>query len=154
MARTDPFLVEPDLWFGVLCEGVEVDPQKRISLVKVFNTWYLEEPPPQADIPPYALVRCVLALGFSHGVGDFEAVVSLRDVEDRVLWTRPEPWRFRVGPGEANAAILADQVEHWIREVGNYYYVVTLTPPGKDYRVRLEIAKRPPPEMVEQRERL
>ncbi|MCC6381231.1 MAG: hypothetical protein IT304_01925 [Dehalococcoidia bacterium] len=143
MSEPDPFLIPPELWFGLLCESVGVDENKNIQLVRVFNTFYLEEPPASTGLPPFAHFRATLAVGFSHGVGEFSATIELQDADAKTLVQRPEPWTFRVGPGDPPAAMLFDTVEHWFTEPGNYYYVVRLTPAQSEFRIRFEIARRP-----------
>lgn len=143
MPDPDPFLIQPGLWFGVLCETLATDEKGRIKLERVFNTFTMEQPPRDLGIKPFAHFRAILAVGFSHGVGEFSAAIELQNVDGRVLWQTPEPWTFRVGPGETAAAIHAQGVEHWFTEAGNYYYVVRLSPGDAEHRVRFEVL--PPP---------
>lgn len=140
MTEHDPFLIAPELWFAVLCEGVRFDQRKRIDLRRVFSRLSIGQPPGW-DLGPFAHLRAVLAVGYSYGVGEFSADISLQDVDGHVLWNRPKPWVFRVGPGDSTGVVLAEPVEYVFREPGNYYFVLRLTPPGSaEHRVRLEVA--------------
>ena len=115
----DPFLIEPELWYGVLCEEVRMDQHQRLDLVRVFNRIHTQTPPKSSGIPPFAHLQAALVVGLSHGVGNFEATVRLENVDGHVLWERPERWAFSVGPGDAPAAILAEPVDQWFREPGS-----------------------------------
>ena len=144
----DPFLIEPELWYGVLCEEVRMDQHQRLDLVRVFNRVYIQVPPESSGIRPFAHLQAALVVGLSHGVGNFEATVRLEDVDGHVLWERPERWEFSVGPGDAPAAILAEPVDEWFREAGSYYYVVRLSPGSGEFRIRFEVAPEPPPQLA------
>jgi hypothetical protein len=143
----DPFLIPPELWFAVLCEEVGFDAQKRLNLARVFSRVHVGAPPGR-DGPPFAHLRGILAVGFSAGVGEFRVDVELRNVDEQVLWRRAEPWIFRVGPGDASGAMVAEQVEYFFTELGNYYFALRLRPPGTEFLVRLEVA--PPAPIVEE----
>ena len=88
----------------------------------------------------HARLKAFLVVGLSHGVGQFSAAVHLENVDGHILWRRPEPWTFSVGPGDANAAVLIEAVEEFFRELGSYFYVVSVTPGGQEFRVRFEVA--------------
>ena len=137
--RIDPFLIAPELWFAVLCEQVDADAAKRLTLTRVFSRIHTMTPPGWEG-SPFAGLRAVLAAGFAGGVGEFEVDIERRDVDERGLWQRNNPWVFRVGPGTSSGAMFAEQVEYFFRDLGNYYFVLRLRPPGLEYRVRLEVA--------------
>jgi len=103
----DPFKIEPQLWFGVLCHGVQVDQLGQITIQAVFNQVAYFTPPQQTEVPPNAFLNGLLTVGFTGGLGHFEAVVEIRDIDDITLWQRPEPWVFDIGPGQPSA-ILAE----------------------------------------------
>jgi hypothetical protein len=144
---TDLFLIQPEVWFAVLCEEANIDAEKRIDLRRVFNRWYIDRPPGALGIPPNAHVRAILAIGVSAGVGEFAGTIEIQDVDGRVLFaTEGAVWKFAMGPGEAMGSTMLAQLEYWFRETGNYFYVVRLEPGGQEIRVRLEIADRPVPD--------
>lgn len=138
MPDQDPFLIPPEIWFGVLCEGVRADTQKRIDVQRVFSRYSMRESPGR-DSGPFAHMRAILAAGFSYGVGEFSVEIELHDVDGKVLWARPEPWTFTVGPGSSSGAVLAEPVEYFFTEPGHYYYALRVTPPGTVHRVRFEV---------------
>lgn len=144
MPNDDPFLIPPEIWFAVLCEEVGIDNNKRIDLRRVFNVWYIARPPEATGLPASAHVNAILAIGLSAGVGDFQGSVEIQDVDGRVLFAPKMDWHLRMGPGETMGATLFAQIEWWFVETGNYFYVVKLTPGEQEFRVRLEIAERPP----------
>lgn len=143
MPIADPFLIPPELWFGVLCEEVSTDQAGRFNFGRVFNTLFLQTPPPASGLKPFAHLQAILAVGFSHGVGEFTASVELQNVDGKALARRPEPWVFQVGPGDAQAATLADVADHWFTAPGNYYYVIRLAPGDIEHRIRFEVAMPP-----------
>ena len=129
MQDADQFALPPQLWFGLLCDGVAADPLGRINFQSVFNQIALLDPPDNTNVPPHAYLNGVLALGFSEGLGHFEVTIELQDLDGHTLWERPEgPWVFDIGPGERNAAVLVQQVQYWFREPGRYRFVVRLQP--------------------------
>lgn len=144
MEPFDPFLIQPEIWFAVLCEEVQVDDQQRFDLRRVFNRWFIGHPPASTGLAPFAHVKAILAVGLSAGVGSFSGTVEIQDVDGRVLFKPDVSWPIRMGPGETMGTTLFAQIEWWFQEIGNYFYVVRLEPGGQDVRVRLEIAERPP----------
>ena len=143
MPEQDPFLIQPEVWFAVLCERASHDAEKRIQLINVFNRWYMDRPPEASGIRPHAHVRADLAVGVSAGLGEFTGNIEIQDVDGRVLSSAPAIWRFAMGPGETMGATLFANVDHWFSEIGNYFFIVRLQPGGLEVRVRLEIAERP-----------
>lgn len=137
----DPYRLEPHLWFALLCEGVATDNQGRLTFREVFNQVQLFEPPPESGVSANAHLNAFLVVGFTEGLGHFSANVCLRDVEDKVLWTRPDgPWTFDIGPGEGSAAVLIQQVEHWFRTPGRFHFAVQLEGLEKEWEIPFEIA--------------
>lgn len=139
---TNPFSVAmvPRLWFGVLCNGVGRDEAGRITLQQVFNQVKYETPPAGTGVAPFAHLNAILAIGFSEGLGQFDAELDLRDIDDRVLWKKPDgAWSFALGPGEANAAVLVEQVEYWFTEPGRYLFEIRLSP-TEAHQILFEVA--------------
>ncbi len=148
MPHDDPFLIEPELWYGVLCEEVRLDQHQRIDLVRVFNRVHLQSPPRSSGIQAFAHLQAMLVVGLSHGVGSFAASVRLENVDGHVLWERPQSWEFAVGPGDAPAAMLVEPLDYWFSEPGSFYYVVRLSPGSREFRIRFEVAPGPPPQLA------
>jgi hypothetical protein len=130
----------PRLWFGVLCNGVGRDEAGRITLQQVFNQVKYETPPAGTALVPFARLSAILAIGFSEGLGRFDAAIDLRDIDGHVLWERPDGrWAFALGPGEANAAVLVEQVEYWFTEPGRYFFQIRLSP-TEAHQILFEVA--------------
>ena len=139
----DPFALPPRLWFGVLCQGLFSDPVGRITLQGVLNQVAFVSPPKETGVPPHAALNVVLAVGFSEGVGNFNAQVDLLDIDGNVLWQRPSgEWEFELGPGEKNAAVLAEQVQYWITQSGIYHFRIRLAPTQEEYQILFEVAEK------------
>jgi hypothetical protein len=139
----DPFLIQPEIWFAVLCESVGWDDSKRIDLKRVFNRTYFTRPPDDAGIPPHAHLKSILAVGLSAGVGDFSGTIHIENVDGQVLQRFPNAvWTFRMGPGETMGATFFASVEHWFTEEGVYFVVVTVQPGAQRIPVRIEVAER------------
>ena len=139
----DPFALAPRLWFGVLCYGIATDASGQLTLQGVFNQVAFLSPPEDADVPPNAFLNAVLAVGFNEGLGNFEAEIDIRDMDGNVVWRRPEGhWSFSLGPGERNAAVLAQQVRHWFRQPGRYYFRVYLSPVQEEHQIPFEVAEK------------
>jgi len=122
---TDPFTIAPTLWFGLICNGLGSDPVGRINFQGVFNQVAFYDPPSATSMPPHGAFNGILAVGFSGGIGHFEADVELRDADDKRLWRRPTgKWTFDVGPG-LPSAVLAEQVIYWLysQEVTTFGFV-------------------------------
>lgn len=135
-------LLIPRLWFALLCEGLGTDPRGRINLISVFNQVQFYDTPDGSDVPSNGFLNGVLAVGFTDGLGSFELEIEIRDVEDHVLWQRPEGrWPFEIGPGGPHAAVLAEQVRHWFTQPGRYYFLVRLLPSGEEHRIPFEVGR-------------
>ena len=147
----DPLVLEPRLWFGVLCHAFGTDPAGRITLQGVFNQIQFFTPDEATGMPPHALLSGILAVGFSDGLGHFDWEVDLMDLDDNVLWTRPGgQWSFDMGPGEMNSAILTLEVRHWLTQPGKFHF--RLHRPGglgDEHRIPFEVAERIGPSQVE-----
>ncbi len=141
----DALVIQPDLWFGVLCERLGQDATKRIQLINVFNRIFYEEPDRATGIPPHAVLRGLLVIGLSWGVGAFEAELALEDIDGRVLWRAPDTWAFSLNAELSNGAIYAREVVWHFPEMGVYYYVLRFRPGPGEYRVRFDVARRPAP---------
>ena len=139
----DPFALPPRLWFGVLCYALGSDPAGQITLQGVFNQVAFLSPPEQSGVPPNAFLNAVLAVGFSEGLGHFDADVDLRDIDDTVLWQRPGgQWAFDLGPGDRNAAVLAEQVRYWFTQPGRFYFRIYLPSVQAEHQIPFEVAER------------
>ena len=140
----DPFesVLIPRLWFGLLCEGVMTDPRGRINFQSVFNQIQFFDPPPNVNVPPNAFLNGILAIGFSDGLGHFEVEIEIRDVEDHTLWQRPGGrWEFEIGPDGPDAAVLAEQVNHWFTEPGRYHFWLRLWPTEEVHLIPFEVGR-------------
>lgn len=147
----DPFTLAPRLWFGVLCHGVGTDAQGRITLQNVINQVAFLKPPEGAGVPAHAHLNALLAVGFSEGFGHFDVEVDLIDIDDNVLWQRPEgKWSFSLGPGEKGAAVLAEPVNQWITQPGKFYFRLRLAPTGEVHLIQFEVAEKIGPAEVTQ----
>ena len=143
----DPLILPPRLWFGVLCHGIGKDAMSRINLQGVFNQVALLTPAERSGVAPNAFLNSLLAVGFSGGLGHFTIDIDLRDMDNNILWERPEgPWEFNLGPGEQGGAILAQQVQYWFTQRGQYYFLLR-SPDLEDHRILFEVAEKigPPP---------
>jgi hypothetical protein len=146
----DPFIFPPHLWYGLLCEGVAQDPvTKKINLLAIFNRIGLIEPPAGTGVAAHAALNGILAIGFSGGLGHFEAQIELRNVDGHILWRRPEPWAFDLGPGEQGGAVLVQQVMYWFTQLGQYHYWVHLEPSGQESQIPFEVHRQVAPTEVE-----
>jgi len=149
---TDPFTLHPKLWFGLLCEGLQSDDRGRLNFQAVFNQIKLFDPPPNTGVPPNAFLNCILAVGFTEGLGHFEVEIELRNVEDHTLWRRPEgSWEFDIGPGDPSGAVLAEVVRYWFTQPGRYHFLIRLSPGPVVYEIPFEVGRQiGPAEIVEQ----
>jgi hypothetical protein len=139
----DPFVLEPQVWFAVLCHGVNIDPVGRINLQAVFNQAAFFVPSVESGIQPHAHIQAVLALGFTGGEGRFETEIDLRDMDDRVLWQRPNgKWVFEVGLGQRPSALLAEQINVWLATPGRYHFWIRLHPGQVQHRIPFEVAEK------------
>lgn len=145
----DPFVLEPVVWFAVLCNGVGVDKQGRINLQGVFSQVRFFVPPDEKGIHPHAHVQGVLAMGFSGGEGHFEADIQLLDIDEQVLWTRPEKWGFDVGLGAKSSAVLGEEVNLWLTAPGRYHFLIRLLPGRVQHQIPFEVAERIGPSQPE-----
>jgi len=138
----DPFVLMPQLWFGLLCEGLASDQRGRLNFQAVFNQIAYLDPPEGTGVPPNAFLNGFLAVGFTEGLGQFRATVQLCDVDGHVLWDRPEgAWEFSLGPGESASAVLVQQVQYWLREPGRYHFRIRMTPNDAEYQIPFEAAR-------------
>jgi hypothetical protein len=139
--EADPFALPPRLWFGLLCEAVGTDQVGRLNFQAVFNQIVFLEPPETSGVAPHAFLNGILVVGFTEGLGHYEVTVQLRNVEDQVLWERPEGnWVFDVGP-DAPTAILAEQVRYWLTQTGRYHFLARLMPGGQEYAIPFEVGR-------------
>jgi len=129
-------------------EEVRFDEHRRIDLVRVFNRVHIQSPPESSDIPSFAHPHTARVIGLGYGVGNFEATVALENVDGRRLRERTEPWLFSIGPGDASAALLVEQLDAWFTEAGAYYYVVRLAPGPAEFRIRFEVSSEPPSQIA------
>lgn len=142
MQDADPFVLPPNLWFGLLCEGVATDSVGRLNFRSVFNQIALLNPPDDTNVPSHAFLNGILAIGFSEGLGHFEATIELRNVDSQTLWERPEgPWVFDIGPSDRNAAILVEQVKYWFTEPGRYHFWIRLQPSQVEHVIQFEVGR-------------
>lgn len=140
----DPFFIDPDEWFAVLCHGFSVDQQGRFDIRQVFNQVKLEVPPSEIGLPPHAHVQAFLVVGWSRGLGSFTAKVALEDTDGHVLWTWEQEPRFALGPGERAGAVFVVQIDRWFTEAGVYYFSITRSPGGgPPRRVAFEVTPTP-----------
>jgi len=140
----DPFeaVLVPHLWFGLLCEGIRTDERGRLNFQAVFNQIQFFEPPANTNVPPNAFLNGILAIGFTEGLGHFELEIELRNVEDHMLWRRPEGrWEFDIGPGGPSAAVLAEQVRYWFTQPGRYHFWMRLSPSEEEHRIPFEVGR-------------
>lgn len=149
----DPFFIDPDDWFAVLCQGFAADKQGRFDLRQVVNQVKFETPPATSGITPHAHLKALLAIGWSRGFGNFSVKVDLRDTDGSVLWTWNQQPSMAVGPGQSPGAVFVIQVDQWFREPGVYYFNITREPsttPAR--RVAFEVTPTPraplPPETI------
>ena len=150
-AHSDPFVFPPQLWFGLLCHAVGKDEAGRINLLGIFNRIALAGPPENTGVPSHAHLNGILVVGFSGGLGHFEAQIELRNADSHTLWQRPSgPWAFDLGPGERGGAILAEQVQYWLTQQGQYHYWVRLEPSGGEHQVQFEVHSEIAPTELEQ----
>ena len=137
----DPFALPPRLWFGVLCHGLGSDPAGQITLQSVFNQVQFFRPPAESGVPPHGMLNALLVVGFAEGLGHFNATVELRDIDDHVLWTREAgAWQMDFGPGQNNAAVLAERVQCWFTQSGRYHFRIRLTPSQEEHQIPFEVA--------------
>ena len=149
MQDADPFILKPELWFGLLCEGVATDPRGRIDFQRVFNQVALQDTPANTGVPPHAFLNGILAVGFSGGLGHFEATIEIRDIDDLTLWERPGGiWEFDLGP-EGNAAVLIEPVRYWFRQPGQYHFWIRLQPSEAQHAIRFQVGRQVGPAVVE-----
>jgi len=142
----DPFVIPPQLWFGLLCEGFEIDQRGRFNVQAVFNQVTYVRPPEATGIRPHGPLHALLVVGFTRGMGNFAVDVDLCDLDGNVLWTRPEgQWTFVLTPGAESSAVLMDRVQYWFSETGRYYYRLRLHPIGSEERIHFEVAEQPGP---------
>ena len=145
-----PFVFPPELWFGLLCQAVGQDEAKRINLIGIFNKVALQEPPASTGVPAHAALNGILAIGFSGGLGHFEAEVELRNADGHTLWQRPEGhWAFDLGPGDQGGAVLVEQVKYWLTQLGQYHYWVRLEPSGAEHQIHFEVHRQIAPTEVQ-----
>lgn len=150
-AATDPFVLLPNLWYGLLCEGITQDnATKKVNLLGIFNKVQLLDPPEESGVVGHAAVNGILAVGFSGGLGHFEASIELRNADGRTLWQHSENWIFDLGPGEQGGAVLALQVRHWLTQRGQYQYCVRLEPSGQEYLIPFEVHRQVAPIDIQQ----
>lgn len=136
----DPFALPPRLWFGVLCNALGGDQAGRVNLQGVFNQVAFMTPPEGSGVPPHGFLNGILAVGFSEGLGHFEVAVDLLDIDGNVLWTRADgAWSITLGPGESNAAVLAERVQYWFKQPGRYHFRIRLTPED-EHQILFEVA--------------
>ena len=142
---TDPFdsALMPEIWFAVLCSGLNINRNTgHISLQNVFNQVRLMEPPDESGIPTHGHVQGVLAVGLTGGMGKFSAEIDLRDMDENVLWTRPEGlWEFEVGLGIKQAAVFGQQLSVWVPEAGRYHFLIRVTPGHLVHPIPFEVAR-------------
>lgn len=132
----DIFAFEPNLWFGLLCHGVSRDQAGRISIQQVFSQVRYQSPPKNTGVPPHAYLNGYLVVGFTSGLGHYEATVDLLDIQDNVLWSRPDgAWAFDLGPA-SDSAVLVQQVQYWFTQQGQYRFRVSLAPTGSVHMVQ------------------
>lgn len=137
----DPVILEPRLWFAVLCHAVGSDNAGRITLQGVFNQIQFFTPGESSGMPPHAALSGILAVGFIDGLGHFDWQIEMRDLDDRLLWERPEGlWSFDMGPGEKKAAILAQEVRNWLTQTGQYHFRLHRPGAEAEYQIPFEVA--------------
>ena len=141
MASYDPFVIAPTLWFGLLCHGIGSDPVGRLNFQGVFNQVAFYDPPVDTGVAPHAPFNGILAVGFSGGIGHFQADIQLRDSDNKRLWSRPEGrWVFDIGPG-LPSAVLAEQVTYWLKQPGAYHFWIHLPEVAQEYVIPVEVAR-------------
>ena len=137
----DPFVFPPQVWFSLLCHGVITDNVGRINVQAVFNQVLFVRPPEETGIQAHAHLQGLLAVGLTGGEGHFEATIQLRDVDDKVIWERPEgKWTFDLGLGEKPSVFLLQQLNQWLSEPGRYHYWVGLSPGRLEIEIPFEVA--------------
>ena len=145
MQQDDPYLVAPELLYGVLCEEIQVDDRKRVSLIRTFNNLRLFRPPPESSVPPHAHFRYMVVFALGHGIGSFSGDLSLHNAADDEVWRNPEaPFEFTLAPGGTDRAIVGGQYDIWIREPGLYYFRLRLREVPKEWPVRFLVSERLP----------
>ena len=128
------------------------DDRGRLNFQSVFTQIQFFDPPENTGVPPNAFLNAVLVIGFTQGLGHFEAKIELRNVDDQTLWRRPDPWVFDVGPGERSSAVLAEVVRYWFTEPGRYHFWVHLLPGEVQHEIQFEVGRQiGPAEVVEER---
>lgn len=149
MSGSDPFVLPPKLWFGLLCEGLLSDQRGRLNFQAVFNQIQYFDTPEQTGVPPHAALQGILALGFTSGLGHFKATIEIRNVDGETLWTKESPWEFDIGPGDSNAAVLAQRVMYWFTQPGRYHFWIRLEPTGDEYEIPFEAGRQIGPASVD-----
>jgi hypothetical protein len=140
--KLDMFTFPPQLWFGLLCEGVMADPLGRLSFQAVFNQVAFFDPPGNTGMPPNAFLNGVLAVGFTDALGHFEVEIELRDIDSHTLWQRPAGrWAFDMGPGQQNAAVLVEQVRYWFTQPGRYHFWLRVEPNAGEHSIPFEVGR-------------
>ena len=148
MQDADPFVMPPQLWFGLLCEGAAIDSRGRMNFQSVFNQVALQDIPDQAGVPSHAYLNGILAVGFSGGLGHFQATIEIRDIDDQTLWERPSGvWEFDLGP-EGNAAVLIEPVRYWFTQPGAYHFWIRLQPSQEAHLIRFQVGRQIGPRVV------
>lgn len=147
----DPMTIDPEVWFALICEGVQRDNQGRISFTNVVSQFRLQKPPEGSGVPPHVHVRGLLMVGLMGGFGDFVADVTLETADDAELWRLAEPWKFSMGGG-ANGSVLTGQIDQWLTEPGTYRFWIRVRGLGLELPVRFEIAEQIGPTPVEDSE--
>lgn len=146
MTNANPYLLEPRLWFAMLCEGLQSDERGRLNFQRVFNQVAYLTPPESDGVSPHGYLNGVLVVGLEGGLGDFTAEVDLCNADGHVVWARDEPWAFNLGTKAA--AVLAHPIQRWLREQGPYYFRVRVHPGDREHQIHFEVTASPGPAEV------
>ncbi len=145
-------MILPEVWFALICEGVQNDSHGRLSFERVISQFRLQKPPADSGVPPHAHVRGVLMVGLIGGFGNFTADVTLVSPDDDELWRLPEPWEFSMAGG-AESNVLGYQFELWVTEPGTYrFWIRVREQEDLQLPVRFEVAEQIGPPVVESSE--
>lgn len=144
MKDDDLFVLSPEVWYAVLCDAFGIDPETgKVGMQGILNQIMFFEPPEGSGIASHAHLSSILAIALSGGEGHFRAHIDVRDMDNNVLWERPQgDWEFQVGLGSAPSAVFAQEISVWLPNAGRYHVAVTVRPGQLQFRIPFEVARR------------
>ncbi len=139
----DPFVLPPEGWYAVLCNGFAMEPSGNVTLQGIFNQTRFLTPLQATGISPHGHLVGLLAIGLTGGQGRFHATINVQDLDGRVYWERPEgDWEFDVGIGSQPSVVFAQQLSVFLPTAGHYHFAVRVTPGPLQFRIPFEVAER------------